>query len=293
MAILRIFIPSFKREESLKSLLNFALADKIYEQAHIHVTDDGVCGWSFLKEMESDGFISTTFHEKNIGYAKTLLEAINQCNEEYIVLINDDDKIIREGVYEINERLSGIDFISTNYSNINGQTIRGGASCEVMLSNSRSYSQHAPGLIFKTASAHTLLEFLGNKLNQGCKFTFTYPQVALLWGILLLGGRARHENISIAKEGTFSPSQLLTSGRPYWHPVARLEQKLAAIELLCDFQKYFDTGREQIRSLIDLEKKSLGYIIYDSLRNYDHDLSKKFARSVIKERLREFINPKK
>lgn len=298
MTKLQIFIPSYKREESLKHLLEQALAEKIHEQAHIHVTDDGVCGWDFLKQMQDGGFISVNHHRENQGYAFTLFEALADSSDDYVALTNDDDFIIKGGIQEIIAKLEGeyadrFDFISTNYRNLTGVTVRGGPACSIDLLSSRNFSQHAPGLIFKVSAVRALVDFVSGRLNVNCQFTKTYPQVALLWGVLLFGGAARHESISVVQEGFSLPSQLRFNGRSYIHPVARVEQKFAAIEFLDEFKNRFEVNQMKHAALMEQERRSLGYIFYDSLRQYDADLSKIFATSVFKERVTELIKFRK
>ena len=140
MITLQFFIPSYKREQQLAFLLNGAINSAIHKKCTIHVTDDGVCGWSFLRELQSDGVIGVTYHSKNLGYAYTLFEGILNSTSDFLAIINDDDRIIGDSIDYILDNIARYDFVSTDYKNVEQQLIRGGGSLRYY-SRQRSYLQ--------------------------------------------------------------------------------------------------------------------------------------------------------
>lgn len=165
----------------------------------------------------------------------------------------------------------------------------GGAPCDITVANARTYSQHAPGLIFKREAVKPFIDFLFQRINTNCFFTRTYPQVAILWSLLLNGGHASHLSISIAQEAFSTASQLLCNGHAYGHPVSRLSQKLDAIAFLYAFKEAFMCDPMAFHLLVQLERKSVGWVLFDSLKKYDKDLAHKIAVSFFKEIIREIL----
>ena len=280
---LQIFIPSYRREKPLKALLVNAINSGINELAQIHVTDDGPCEFIFLKDLSTKNLISVAFHDRNLGFAPTFIEALKNCKQEYLALVNDDDFIIRDGVVRSLE-IKDLDFISTRYAKLDGTKMRDSEPTEVTISNSRTFSQHAPGLIFRISSSLKLIHYLEARISSDCNFTKTYPQLALLWLLLLTGHKARHFDFFIAQESYNCASQLSIGGYSYQHPVARFAQRLSALNFLDDLRINDEVDKEALQSLIKLERRGLGWSLYDAIRIHDSQLIDEVIISFLKER---------
>jgi glycosyltransferase involved in cell wall biosynthesis len=240
-----------------------------------------------MKIYSQDSKIKYKIHQKNQGYSYTLLEGLEICDADYLVLINDDDVIVSSRVQEIRERMHAADFISTSYY-IDGRLIRGQKAGGVIVDamNARGFSQHAPGIIFRVESVKNYVFFVRERIEKSCKFCFVYPQVALLFAIILTGGTAIHVDAPICEPGPFQyDSQIRSGGKSYWHPSARIEQRLDALDFLHEFRARYKVKESIFRALYNIELKAAGWQICSSLNCYDTAIKWKLIESISKDLL--------
>lgn len=208
--ILTIGIPTYKRVDEVRSLLEFVKKNKLYEFVDILLIDDGP-SLDLPKIVSSYIDVISFFqHEENKGYANTFCELIENCKTEYILITSDDDHIIAENIPKLLLFLKNEspDFISTQWLR-NGKIHRGKKNNErISFSEIGQASNHAPGLIYKVSVCTPFLLLIKQRIKQNCQAVFFYPQVVLLFLLELNDKKCIWGNIAVIKEGFANDSGL-------------------------------------------------------------------------------------
>jgi len=277
MKKLTIAIPTYKRPDIVAKLIHNFFEEKINDYAEILLIDDGPS--EDLKDKLSEVIDKIKFiaHEENKGYCNTFCELFENCHTEYILITADDDKIIPEGIEEINEFLSenSFDFLSTRWLS-NGKTYRGKNECiPITLLEVTDASNHAPGLIYKVESVIPLLPFLKERMRKNCSATFFYPQVVVLYLLLLQEKKCYwHPNASVEEGNRCATNLLSIDGNSYASVFNRWKEYLDFLDLFDNFLKinlskqskkniqalkilYQQTAYERIDSAICLNHKNI------------------------------------
>ncbi len=208
--ILSIGIPTYKRVNELKIVLDKLIFDGIDKLCTIILIDDG-------PSEEIDTIIAPyldkiTFykHQQNKGYANTFVELIERCETEYLMLTVDDDFI---NVEEIQSLINYIqnnkpDFISSAWL-INDKVHRGKNKIRPISFHEIGQSSiHAPGLIYKVIVAKPFMHILKSRIEKGCTATYFMPQVILVYLLKLTDKNCIWHPAQIVYEGLSSPSNL-------------------------------------------------------------------------------------
>jgi len=240
MKKLTIAIPTYKRPDIVAALIHNCFEEKINDYAEILLIDDGPSEDLKVKLSEFIDKINFIVHEENKGYSNTFCELFENCHTEYILITADDDKIIPEGIVEINEFLNknSFDFLSTRWLR-NGKTYRGKNECiPITLLEVTDASNHAPGLIYKVESIITLLPFLQERMRKNCSATFFYPQVVVLYLLLFQEKKCYwHPNVSVEEGNRCATNLLGIDGNSYASLYNRWKEYLDFLDLFDSFQE--------------------------------------------------------
>lgn len=208
--LLSIGIPTYKRVNELKIVLEKLVIDNIHNHCSIILIDDGPS--EGIDEVIAPFLDKITFlkHNQNEGYANTFVELINRCETEYILLSVDDDFINVEELQSIINYLENNkpDFISTAWLT-DGKVHRGRNKIHpISFQEIGQSSIHAPGLIYKVSVAKPFMSFLKNRIVKGCTATYFMPQVIVVYLLKLTGKNCIWHPAQVVYEGLSSPSNL-------------------------------------------------------------------------------------
>lgn len=172
-------------------------------------------------------------NDTNIGYAKTLIRALSECDTEWVMLVADDDVLAPEpGHFQaFLDWLAAEqpDFVCTQWLRSDGELYRGEVvTRRVTDADLRAAASHAPGLVYRCSAVRPALRLLDRELERGSDAALVYPQVILVAQILAAGGKALYWPGSLVQEGSAAPSGIVDSkGRRYWSGPSRLAQAFA------------------------------------------------------------------
>ena len=170
-------------------------------------------------------------HDVNLGYAQSFIELVENCGTDYLLVSADDDVCDKQELARARAALDDIcpDFASTQFFDRSGVLKRGRTdSGPLALTEVRSASGHAPGLIYRTSTARAALPFLRARVAQGCYAARLYPQTLLVYVMALNGADCRWLPVAPITEGAAHPARLADAdGTAYDAPAGRLREQEA------------------------------------------------------------------
>ena len=231
---LLIVVPTYNREQSAARLAaqigpwtgDGAVSAVFY--------DDGSTDGSYeaLQRYRSDA-LDVVRNGTNQGYARTLVRAISECRSEWLMMVADDDVFVPKPG-QVDELLSWLhreqpDFVCTQWLRSDGRLYRGSRSSgRIRPGSLRAVASHAPGLVYRSASARLALPTLRRELDSGSHAAFVYPQVVLAAEMFAAGARALYWPDSMVREGSGLPSGIRDlRGRRYASTASRVAQGVA------------------------------------------------------------------
>ncbi len=216
-------------------------------------------------------------HERNQGYAPSLVELFETCETAYLLISADDDLCDAEGLARTRAALDAgtVDFAATQFHDRSGALKRGRtAAGPVSLAEIRDASGHAPGLIYRAEAARDALPFLKARLDAGCYAARLYPQVLLVYVMALRGGACRWLPVAPITEGPAHPARLADSdGTAYDSPAGRLREQeafAAAFAAMADYVP--QTARAQLDAVATLHEQDIYRRFMRALRLHHPDL---------------------
>lgn len=258
-----IAIPTYKRPNELKTLIHDIISQGIHDLVELLIIDDGPTTdiIEFIEPYQE--FIKLIQHKQNKGYAMTFIECVEVCQTEYLIMMVDDDRLIRKGIEEVLQFLenNSPDFISTVWLR-NDKIHRGQKEIKnVSIKNIGQASIHAPGLIYKVKTTKENLFFLKERLSKNCTTTFYMPQVVLVYLMKLKNKECIWHPAFLSKEGDGVESNLKdSSGDYYYTVVGRWKSSRSYIELFEDMSK-LDLSKNNKAKALAL-KKSIQLELY-------------------------------
>lgn len=237
--LLTIGIPTYGRPRELGRLLESIASFGLQERVAVLVVDDHPEQAGASIAARSPLEVSYLANGQNIGYPRSLIRLVEACRTPYLMLIADDELLLRSGVIRLLGFLESErpDFVSPRWRRTSSLLPRYARKVrrtgpldprEVLRA-----AGHAPGLVFAVDGIRPHLELLTERLEQGCAIATTYPQVLLLCELLLAGGRALQLAQPVGLVGEARPSQLVDgAGRAYWSEASRQQQLLDLREYL-------------------------------------------------------------
>jgi glycosyltransferase involved in cell wall biosynthesis len=238
-ALLTIGIPTYGRPRELGRLLDSIEGFGLQERIEVLVVDDHPEQPGADAVRRSTLAVSYLANGLNLGYPRSLIRLVEECRTPYLLLMADDELLLRSGVvrllgFLVSERP---DFVSTRWKKTSSLLPRYARKVrrtgpldprEVLRA-----AGHAPGLVFAVDGIRPHLELLTERLAQGCAIATTYPQVLLLCQLLLAGGRALQLAQPVGLVGEARPSQIVDgAGRAYWSESSRQQQLVDLREFL-------------------------------------------------------------
>jgi hypothetical protein len=220
-------------------------------------------------------------HDRNQGYAQSLVELFETCETEYLLISADDDLCDAAGLRAARAALDAsadpapADFLATQFHDRGGVLKRGRtAAGPVSLAEIRDASGHAPGLIYRAQAARDALPFLRARLAQGCYAARLYPQVLLVYVMALCGARCRWLPVAPITEGAAHPAHLTDSdGTTYDSPAGRLrEQEAFAAAFAAMAEAVPQDARAQLDAVATLHAQGLYRRFMRALRLHHPDL---------------------
>ena len=120
--LISICIPTFSRQSFLKNILTQLIELVEIYDLNIEVCVSDNCStdntWEFLKEIsENRNYIKLKSHDRNIGGNRNLIDITSMATSNWILVIGDDDMIIREGLIKLIEflpKLEQFDYVLLN-----------------------------------------------------------------------------------------------------------------------------------------------------------------------------------
>lgn len=220
-------------------------------------------------------------HDRNRGYAQSLVELFETCETEYLLISADDDLCDAEGLARTRAALDDsadrapADFLATQFHDRSGAMRRGRkAAGPVSLAEIRDASGHAPGLIYRAEAARDALPFLKARLAQGCYAARLYPQVLLVYVMALRGADCRWLPVAPITEGAANPAHLADSdGTAYDSPAGRLrEQEAFAAAFAAMAEVVPQDARARLDAVATLHAQGLYRRFMRALRLHHPDL---------------------
>ena len=229
--LLTIGIPTYGRPRELGRLLESIAGFGLQERVEVLVVDDHPEQAGADIAARSPLEVSYLANGQNLGYPRSLIRLVEACRTPYLMLMADDELLLRGGVIRLLAFLESErpDFVSPRWRRTSSLLPRYARKVrrtgpldprEVLRA-----AGHAPGLVFAVDGVLPHLQLLTERLEQGCAIATTYPQVLLLCELLLAGGRALQLAQPVGLVGEARPSQLVDgAGRAYWSEASRRTQ---------------------------------------------------------------------
>lgn len=247
-------------------VLSSAETDGILGSFPLIVMDDGPSPTLKRQILEQFPTVDFRSHDKNMGMAKSVLDLLQACPTEYCMMSADDDFLNMGGLEKASSYVleSSPDLISTQF--LSGDQMTRGREGEGPIGYSEigQACYHAPGLIYKVATARKYIAFLEKLLERGNYIATTTPQVALAFLILLEGGSLRwHPSVPVV-EGFAAPSQLRDAEGDLYNKLAgRVREYEGWIEFFQAYDRcpplppFSETGRSLAKQLGTLKQQEL------------------------------------
>lgn len=263
--LLTICILSYNRYKSLELLIDSANPATLPNDVSLLIRDDS--GIQFCKKLESkySGMrnIEFSYNNKNLGYAASFVGAFKGIESRYIMYVSDDDMIDRGELDLLLTylRSSGESFVSTKWcygNKISGRNINASDKQSIKLTQVRQASNHAPGLVWKREDATRFIDIIENRLNTSCSFVYFYPQVALLYMLMLSNLKCCILPLAPVNEGHLvEPSNLVSRNerRSYIHPSEAVSENICYNEFCREVLSIFDS--QKAKALADLNQAKL------------------------------------
>ncbi|WP_428031342.1 glycosyltransferase family 2 protein [Ancylobacter sp.] len=238
---LTLLIPSYKRPEPLAALLGRVRESGIGSEIDIIVADDGPdAGVQEVVRGFSDCGVRLIVNPTNIGYSRNLIQLFNACRTSCAILSADDDLPDVDQIRALLSTPSGFSMGVTIYRSKNGAIYRPVQQGRVTGRYFRPASNHAPGIVYHVPDLANAIAYLARRLDGGCDFALTYPQVVLLMYLLCEGRECRWIPLSPINEGSSEPSGVLNSkGIAYYAGSARLQEFFCLWSILEELEALF------------------------------------------------------
>jgi len=229
--LLTIGIPTYGRPRELGRLLECIEGFGLRGRVEVLVVDDhpDQAGADIAEHSPLE--VTYLANGQNLGYPRSLIRLFEACRTPYIMLMADDELLLRSGVIHLLRFLESEspDFVSPRWRRTSSLLPRYARKVRrTGPLNPREVLRaagHAPGLVFAANEIRHHLTLLTERLKQGCAIASTYPQVLLLCELLLAGGRALQLAKSVGLVGQARPSRLVdAAGEPYWSEASRRSQ---------------------------------------------------------------------
>lgn len=289
-----IGIPTYNRPRQLARLLG-QLVDtkKISSWLQVLVLDDSgkqEGHTAFNQNFRDNPFARLATNPENMGYPRSLIRLIEECETEYLLLLADDDHIQVSAFDSLRGFLGSDapDFVSTPWLRRTGRRYRLASdrnrTGDIHPRYAMEAAGHAPGLILRTEAVLPHIPKLRERLQAECSIAATYPQIILLCELLTIGARCVHFTQPLVREGDRCTSEIRDQqGEHYTSLPSRIQQLASMDRYLMDKpagdvqQKLLQGAREnllrkvlraapdlRIRGLLNAGIKSLSRSLFSS-----------------------------
>ncbi len=272
--LLSFCIPTYNRPERVSNIINQILPFQSKE-IEIVIGDDNPSNdrtQEVLKKIK-DPRINYYRNKKNLGFDGNLLKTIKRANGEFVFLLMDDDDIEIKNIHwilkkikenknlaqlcgSIGDKRSGYNKIYFKFEN--KILHRGSESLKELL----FYYPHGSGIVLRKS----VLDF-----NKATKYIgFLYLQEALVAQAMIAGNTLCTSKIfAYIGEHEYKSEQPLFKGKPYGHPLSRLNQTKFKIKIIYDVTKKMKNIRND---LLNEQKRhiyyTLNYTLTKSLKDF-------------------------
>jgi glycosyltransferase involved in cell wall biosynthesis len=254
MEKITIGIPTYRRPESLIKLLENinTLSDLNIDIDVLIIDDSGAEDFNVRNKKGIESFkdlkINFIINQFNLGLPRTFLKLLSECKTKYLLLMADDDVLIKDNLLRILDFLEkeNPDLLSPQWLYKSGKYGRGiNSTRKVTPEEHRLCCGHAPGVIFNVLKAKEFLTIIEDRIDQSCNATLTYPLVALSIPMILSYDNCYWYGKPIAMEGDACESGLKDSkGNHYSSTASRIQQIAAFDDYLLTFAE--SENREKI-----------------------------------------------
>ncbi|AWG23041.1 hypothetical protein FFWV33_16675 [Flavobacterium faecale] len=234
-----IGIPTYRRSEALVNLLeNISSLSGLKIDFDIIIIDDSGTKEYNLKNKEviesfKDLKINFIINQLNLGFPRTFLKLLKECNTKYLILMADDDLLIKDNLIEIFDFLEkkNPDLLSPQWLYKSGKYGRGiNSTRKVIPEEHRLCCGHAPGVIFNVIKGREFISVIEDRINQSCNATLTYPLVSLSIALMLFYDNCYWYAKPIAMEGQACESGINDSKGNHYSSTASRIQQIAAFD---------------------------------------------------------------
>lgn len=263
--LLTICILSYNRYKSLELLVDSVSAATLPNDVRLLIKDDS--GIQFCKKLEPRYSemrnIEFSYNNENLGYAASFIDAFKGAESRYLMFVSDDDMIDRGELDLLIAYLRGSDesFVSTKWcyrNKYSGRNSNAYAKQRIKLTQVRQASNHAPGLVWKREDVTRFLHIIEERLNTSCSFVYFYPQVALLYVLILSNLKCCVLPLAPVNEGHLvEPSNLVSKNerRSYIHPSETVSENICYNKFCREVLSIFDS--QKAKALADLNQAKL------------------------------------
>lgn len=236
--ILTVGIPTYKRPESLAKLLNLIFSTpQFHENVEVVIINDSGTD-EFDAEYDEAIYkfnwgIRFIKNEMNVGFPKSFVKLILECQTSYLLVMADDDLLISEHFLEILYFLKekAPDLLSPQWIYKNGRFGRGVKQTrKVKIEEHRLCSGHAPGVIFNVNKSREFIPLVENRIISNCAATLTYPLVSLTIPLILAANNCYWFGKPIAREGDAHRSGIKDAKGNHYSSLASRIQQIAAFD---------------------------------------------------------------
>ena len=261
--LLTIGIPSYRRPAEVAALVGDMLAGGVGEVARILVIDDGPDADVQAALAPFAERIHLHVHVENRGYAGTFADLFALCDTPWLMVTADDDYPDADEIRRTAELLREhpVDFASTLFPDRHGAIYRGRRSmAAISLAEIRWASGHAPGLVYRVATARRLLPFLTDRLAQDCYAAKIYPQTVLAYLLCFSAPACRWLPTAPFREGAERPSGLRDKDGTRYNSVAgRMREQLAYTGMFAAMADFLDTpaARDRINAVARIHAQDI------------------------------------
>lgn len=238
---LSIAIPTYNRAGVLKETLDTLIANGIHTlpEVDIMVRDNASTDNTFdlLTEYHEKYGITVATNARNYGFSENYGALLKSCTSDYLLLISDEDPVLKSGLDVLLNLLSNNDFaFATTAFFLNSRLYRGQTVQVNQLDITESFTSsfYISGLIYNTSVVRLLMPRIENYLyHPRC----IYPQ-AYLATLILAQFLSFSLPIPVAEKRHQAPG---SNFGEYWKPEARRDQAAFYMEYL---QYLIDTSND-------------------------------------------------
>lgn len=193
MTTLTLGVPTFNRRDAVLDLVEGYLTSPTRNPVHLLVIDDGSDdGTEAALQARTRGHprVRILVHERNLGYARTYTELLEQCSTEYLVVAADDDELLEGQLDALVDALarSRPDLLASQWSQRDGRMVRGSAEARTIAPRELfQAAHHAPGLAYRVAACSPGVAKLERLVTQASQCALVWPQVVVVAHLLASG----------------------------------------------------------------------------------------------------------